>query len=39
VTVFVTDGSVIVVEAGGDVAHFDGVEKAVDEAVRGLDVG
>lgn len=39
VTVFVTDGSVFVVEAGGDVAHFERVEKAVDEAVRGLDLG
>jgi hypothetical protein len=39
VTVFVTESSVFVVEAGGDVAHFERVEKAVDEAVRGLDLG
>lgn len=39
VTVFVTPSSVFVVEAGGDVAHFEAVEKEVDKAVRNLDLG
>ena len=39
ITVFVTDRTVFVVEAGGDVAHFERVENAVDKAVRGLDLG
>lgn len=39
VTVFVTDKRVFVVEAGGDVAHFERVEKAVEEAIRAIDLG
>lgn len=39
VTVFVTPSSVFVVEAGGDVAHFEAVEKEVDKAVRNLNIG
>jgi hypothetical protein len=40
ITVFVTQGEVVVVEAGGDSAFFDEeTEKRVDHAIRTLDLG
>jgi hypothetical protein len=38
-TVFVTDRSVVVVEAGGDEAHFDRVKASVDLAIRRIELG
>jgi hypothetical protein len=38
-TVFVTDTEVITIEAGGDIAFFDGVEKSVTQAITTLRVG
>ncbi|NUP10784.1 MAG: hypothetical protein HOW73_32470 [Polyangiaceae bacterium] len=40
VTVFVTDGKVVVVEAAGDKNFFDGdTKKRIDRAVKSLDLG
>jgi len=38
-TVFVTDSRVVIVEAGGDEAHFTSVQKAVDQAIRSVEAG
>ena len=38
VTVFVTDSRVVVVESGGDVAHFEHVEPKVSAAIEALDL-
>lgn len=38
-TVFVTADEVITIEAGGDVAFFEGVEKSVTQAIATLHVG
>ncbi len=38
-TVYVTDSRVIVVEAGGDEAHFAGVEGTVEQAMRAVEAG
>ncbi len=38
-TVFVDGKHLVVVQAGGDEAHFSQVEKAVDHAIRTLEVG
>jgi hypothetical protein len=37
-TVFVSGGNVIVVEAGGDAAHFEGVESEVEKAINEVEV-
>lgn len=37
-TVYVTSGNVTVVEAGGDSAHFEGVESEVEAAISEIDV-
>jgi len=37
--VYVTDSRVVVVEAGGDEAHFARVEKAVDKAMQSVEAG
>jgi hypothetical protein len=38
-TVYVTDSRVVVVEAGGDEAHFASVKNAVDQAIRSVEAG
>lgn len=38
VTVFVTEGAVVTVEAGGDEAFFDDEERAIDKAIRSLAI-
>lgn len=38
-TVFVTDDKVVVVEAGGDEAHFDRVKASVEVAIRRIELG
>jgi hypothetical protein len=37
-TVYVSGGDVIVVEAGGDAAHFEGVESEVEKAINEVEV-
>ncbi len=39
VSVFVTDADVVVVEAGGDRAHFDKLETAVSSSLGSLEIG
>lgn len=37
-TLFVTESKIVVVEAGGDVEHFQKVQAEVSSAINGVDV-